>query len=140
MPSTFFIIVLANKYGKDYWPKLDDCIAGSLLYVSRDNPSITKEFKFKFDSEWWDKGIQRLENWKSYFIDEVLPEKPENFMWSKGACQYCKFKKHGCKPDFQEGVTKLEKSNAINWAAELRGEYNYEETRQAVLSRWIKEK
>jgi hypothetical protein len=132
-------ISLVNKYGKEYWPDLDECIGGSLLYVSRDNPSITKEFKFQFDKEWWESGTKRLEDWKQYFLDGILPEKPENFMWSKGPCKYCKFKKHGCKPDFQNDVTELSKSNSIDWAEKLRPDYDYEETRNAVLARWIKE-
>jgi hypothetical protein len=133
-------ISLAHDYGKNYWPDLEDCIEGSLLYVSRDNPSITKEFKFKYDPEWWEQGKQRLLDWKNLFIDGTLPEKPKDFMWSKGACKFCKFKKNGCKPDFQESVTELSKSNALNWATEHYGsEYDYEETRQFVLNRWIKE-
>ena len=133
-------ISLAHFYGKEYWPDLDECIGGSLLYVSRDNPSITKEFKFKFDKDWWETGTKRLLDWKALFIEGTLPDKPEGFMWSKGACKFCKFKKHGCKPDFQDNVTELSKSNAIDWANEhYNFEYDYEDTRQKVLNRWIKE-
>lgn len=132
-------ISLANNYGKDYWPDLDDCIAGSLLYVSRDNPSITKEFKFTYDPDWWKKGKQRLIDWKTLYIDGKIPEKPKGFMWSKGACKYCKFKKHACKPDFQNDVTDISKSNAIDWAKEVWPDYDYETTRDKVLKRWIKE-
>lgn len=132
-------ISLANNYGKDYWPDLDDCIAGSLLYVSRDNPSITKEFKFTYDPDWWETGKQRLIDWKTLYIDGKIPEKPKGFMWSKGACKYCKFKKHACKPDFQNDVTDISKSNAIDWAKEVWPDYDYETTRDKVLKRWIKE-
>jgi len=131
-------ISLVHEYGKEYWPELDDCIAGSILYVSRDNPSITVEYKFKYDPKWWEEGKARLLDWKELFIEGELPEKPEDFMWSKGACQYCDYKKHACKPDFQENITKLEDSNGIEFAKSVRKGYDYEETRQQVLNRWIK--
>jgi hypothetical protein len=131
-------ISLVHKYGKEYWPELDDCISGSILYVSRDNPSDTCEFKFNYDPKWWEEGQARLLDWKELFIEGTLPDKPEGFMWSKGACQYCDFKKNACKPDYQQGVTKLAESNGIEFAKSLRKGYDYEETRQQVLNRWIK--
>lgn len=132
-------ISLVHKYGKEYWPELDECIGGSILYVSRDNPSVTVEFKFRYNPKWWQEGQDRLLDWKQMFIDGELPEKPKEFMWSKGACQYCDFKKHACKPDFQDGITKLEDSHGIEFAKSIRKSYDYQETRQKVLDRWIKD-
>jgi len=129
-------IALVHNYGHEYWPDMDECIAGSILYISRDKPSDTVEFKFKYDPEWWEEGIARLEEWNNYFIQDIIPPKPENFMWSKGPCQYCPMKKEICKPDFTNKIENLSESHGIEWTKKVRGDYNYKETRQAVLNRW----
>lgn len=130
-------ISLCRDYGHLYWPELDKCDSGTILYISRDKPSFTYEFNFQYDEDWWKQGKARLEEWKQDFIEDRLPEKPENFMWSKGPCQYCDYKKHACKPDFQNKVTELSKSNGINWAKEHYADYDYKKQKENVIERWI---
>lgn len=132
-------ISLCRDYGHIFWPELDKCDSGTILYVSRDKPSLTYEFHFDYEEDWWKEGKDRLLEWKEYFLNDILPEKPENFMWSKGPCQYCDYKKHACKPDFKEGITKLSESNGIKWAEEHYGEYSFEAQKENVIERWINE-
>ena len=132
-------ISLIHMYGHEYWPDMDKCMGGSLLYVSRDDPSQSFEFKFKYDEKWINAGLARLEEWQGYFLDEKLPERPEHFMWSKGACQYCPYNKNACKPDWKEGITDMSESHGIEYAKSVRPNYNYQETREAVLKRWIED-
>ena len=133
-------ISLIHDYGQEYWPDMDKCLGGSLLYVSRDDPSQTFEFKFKYNPKWWEEGLKRLENWQEIFLNEELPPRPEGFMWSKGACKYCPVKRNCCKPDYKDGIISLKDSHGIEWAKEVYSfDYSYEETRQAVLDRWVNE-
>lgn len=141
-------ISLCHDYGQELWPELDKCDSGTIIYISRDNPSITFEFQFEYDENWWKEGKKTLEEWKQYFLSDRLPEKPEHFMWSKGPCQYCDYKKHACKPDFQQGVDKMRDSNGILWAEEHYGKweedeetgetsgYDYKTQIDTVLERW----
>lgn len=130
-------ISLCRDYGHLYWPELDKCDSGTILYISRDKPSLTYEFNFQYDENWWKEGKKRLEEWKQEFIEDRLPERPENFMWSKGACQYCDYKKHACKPDFQEGIDKISESNGIKWAESHYSKYDFEQQKNNVIERWI---
>lgn len=132
-------ISLIHMYGKEHWPDMDKCMGGSLLYVSRDDPSQTFEFKLKYNQKWLDEGLARLEKWQGYFLDETIPERQEHFMWSKGACQYCPMKREACKKDFKDGITDMSKSHGIAYAKTIRKNYDYKETREAVLERWIKD-
>jgi CRISPR/Cas system-associated exonuclease Cas4 (RecB family) len=133
-------ISLIHHYGQEYWPELEPCMGGSIIYVSRDDPSQIHEFKFTYDPDWWKEGLARLEEWQDYFKDEVLPPRPEGFMWSKGPCQYCNYKKYCCKPDDKAGITKMNESHGIEYANSVRkGGYDYQTTRQATLDRWMKE-
>lgn len=127
---------LCREKQHEFWPDLELCDQGTLVYASRDDHSQIYEFTFNYDEDWWKNGVKTLEEWQEEFLYGRLPERPEHFMWSKGPCQYCPFKKHACKPDFQDGITELKNSHGIEWAKEVYGEYDYQEQRNKTLERW----
>lgn len=119
------------------WPELEPCNSGSILYLSRDNPSKTHEFVFSYNEEFMKEGREKLEEWKQNYLNGELPERPKNWKWTEEPCKWCVYKRDVCKPDYKDGVTKLKDSNGIAWAEKQRKiGYDYEETRKAVLQRW----
>lgn len=128
---------------KKLWPHLEPCVDGALYYVARDDPSITKEFRIKLDPEFMENGAKILTEWKTLFENEELPHYSdkkhplgEDWRWSEPPCKWCPFKKHVCKPDWEDKITKLEDSNGIEYAKTIRPSYDYTETRNRVLNRW----
>lgn len=109
----------------------------SILYASRDDPSTTCEYRFDLpDPEFFQTGVERLTEWKLNFQNDILPERPKEWKWTETPCKYCPFKKFACKPDYKDNVVELSKSNGIEFAKEIRTEYDYESTRKEVLERW----
>jgi hypothetical protein len=116
-------------------------IDGTIYYISRDTPSDTHEFWVTYDAEFMRQGREKLADAKSYFEHEQLPQvssktHPMGWKWTELPCKYCPYKRDVCKPDFKQGVTDLRQSNAINVAKSIRTDYDYDETRAAVFSRW----
>lgn len=131
-------IGFTHENSKRLWPDLDECIDGSILYVSRDRPGTTHEFRFQYNQEFMDKGRAQLADWRQHFLQEQLPERPKSWKWTEPPCKWCPVKKI-CKADYQQDVEKLSDSNGIAHAKEVRGEYDYEEVRNEVLDRWEKQ-
>ncbi len=121
---------------------LDRCIDGTIFYVSRDNPSNTHEFTFTYDAGFMDRGRERLLQWREAFEGDILPDRPRKedgklVGWSELPCKWCDFKKHVCKPDWQnEKLTDLRQSAALEFTKTLRKDYDYDKTKQTVKKRW----
>lgn len=122
------------------WPDLEPLKAGAILYASRNRPSEDHEFKFQYNKDFMDKGYEKLSEWKESYLNEELPQTQEKkhpfgWKWTEPPCKWCPIKKV-CKADFQAGITSLSESHGIKHAEEVRGNYDYDETRNAVLERW----
>lgn len=120
---------------------LEPCIDGSIYYVSRDDPSVTHEFTFTYDSKFMAEGRDTLEEWREHFRLDLIPDRPRHkdstlVGWSELPCKYCDFKKHVCKPDYQQKVALGKLSNAIEHTKSIRPSYDHEGTRKKVLGRW----
>lgn len=107
-----------------------------IFYASRENPSQTFTFYIKADWKAIENALIRLHTNRRDYLDGVIPERDPDFMWSKDECQWCDFKKFACKPDFKAGINDLSQSHGIEFAKTIRPNYDYEETRKKVLSRW----
>lgn len=119
------------------WPDLEPCQDGTLYYVSRDDPSQTFEFFFSLDPNFMAAGREQIAEARDAFLEgELLPQPFGGKEWSKLPCLYCDFKRDTCKPDWKDGITRLEDSHAVNRAQEVYKHYDYEETRKRVLDRW----
>lgn len=130
-------ISFAHELGPQMWPEYEACIDGTVLYCSRDDPSLTYEFFFSYDPRFMKAGRAKLQLWKDFYVNGELPPHPFGGKeWSQMPCQYCDFKKNTCKPDALDEVTVLRESHGIAFAEEVRGKYDYKETREAVLNRW----
>ena len=125
---------IGQEAGKIF-PTLEICHSGSIIYLARDDPSITAEFYFKFDKELVDAAFAKLEAWKQAYLDEELLPRPKTYQWSKTPCQWCPFKK-ACKEDDKEGVVFLHSSNAIDFAKLINPEYNYYDVWREVIDSW----
>lgn len=128
-------IGLAVENQEFLWPDLAPIKDGELLYVSRNRPDQTHTYRFDYDPEFMQQGRERLSEWKNSYLDELLPERPKSWRWTEPPCKWCPLKRR-CKADYKEGITKLADSNAIISAKEIRPDYDYEQTRKAVLDRW----
>lgn len=121
--------------------RLGRCIDGTIYYVSRDDPSTTHEFTYTYDPEFMAQGRDKLSDWKKAFEEGTLPDRPRysgNKLvgWSKDHCKFCPLKKNVCKPDWENGITELSKSHAIEFTKGIWPDYDYQATRDKVLSRW----
>jgi hypothetical protein len=133
-------IGLSKDNKESLWPELNDVTSGSILYVSRDRPDQDHEFKFEYNESFMKQGYEKLSSWKNSYLNEELPQTQEKkhpfgWKWTQPPCKWCPVKKV-CKADFQGGITSLNKSNGIKHAKDVRGNYDYTETRNAVLERW----
>lgn len=120
---------------------LDRCIDGSIYYVSRDDPSVTHEFTFTYDPVFMQKGRDALEDWREMYKLDLIPDRPRHkdgklVGWSEEPCKYCPYKKHVCKPDYQDKITLGQHSHAIEYTKDIWPNYLYSKTREAVLERW----
>jgi hypothetical protein len=119
----------------EQFPDLDICTSGSLLYVSRNRPHFTHEFKFQYSASFMEQGRAKLSEWKESFLEGILPLRPNDWKWTEQPCRFCNFKK-ACKQDVKDKITELSKSNTIKFAKEIRPEYDYDQMRFEVLNRW----
>lgn len=139
-------IALVRHYQDDLWPGLDPVTHGFIFYMSRDNPANTAEYRVDFDERFFEVGIERLKEWRGYFLEGVLPEikpgkrsskfgHPNGWRWSYEPCSFCDYKTT-CQLDFREGVTELSNSIGIERAKHVRDDYDYEAARSRVSARW----
>lgn len=134
-------IGLTKERRYELWPNLKGEVdQGAILYVSRDRPSERHEFKFKHNQDFMDKGYAKLDEWRESYLGEKLPQTetkrhPFGWKWTEPPCKWCPVKRV-CKADWKENITNTSKSHAIIHAKDVRGDYNYKETRDAVLERW----
>jgi hypothetical protein len=133
-------IGLTRKYQKDLWPELNKVNSGAILYVSRNRPSEDHEYKFEYNESFMKQGFEKLSSWKNSYLEETLPQEykkkhPFNWKWTEEPCKWCPVKRL-CKADWKADITDMSKSHAIVHAKEVREDYNYNETRKAVLERW----
>jgi hypothetical protein len=119
---------------------LEPAESGSIYYFSRDTPwgkpLAFYEPMFDYDPEFMQEGRRHLSEWREAFLEGRLPERPDGFMWSKGYCKFCDFKKHACRPDDKHGVQDLAESYGIEFARAIRPGYSYDEIRAEVLKHW----
>lgn len=130
-----------SKMQSEWWPNLDPVTHGVIYYVARDDPKVTKEFNIPLDVEWVEERIEILGEWKNYFLREEIAQTqkkghPLGWKWSELPCKWCPFKKHICKPDWQEGITDLSESRGIARTDEFRTNYSYGSARETVIERW----
>ena len=130
---------------------LDPPDDGSIYYIARDSPWIrgntevpTHEFYFKHDEGFMEEGYANFKIFKKAFLEDVLVTEverrnsrshPLGWMWSKGACQYCSFKKV-CKADYEAGITTLSDTTGSEEARKTRKDYDPKVVRQDVLDFW----
>lgn len=129
---------------------LDLVTHGMVYYVSRNHPLQTAEFRVDYDPVFFQAGVEKLKQWRSYFEEDFLPElnpgkrstifgHPHGWRWSYPPCQFCSFKKT-CQLDFREGVTQLSDSAGVARAKLIRPDYDAESSRLHVRARWQKRK
>lgn len=117
--------------------QLEPIQTGSIYYHSRERPHITQEYFFELDPNFMGRGRAELRKLIAHFEKGEIPPHPfGGKQWSERPCQYCPYKKFICKPDHQKGIDKMSDSHGISFAREVRGEYSYEDTFNAVLERW----
>lgn len=147
--KTQLALVYYAVKSKAFAPDCDLPTHGYLFYLSRDRPSDTAEFRVDLDLRFFEAGIQRLKDWKEFFIDNVLPENPkgrrtnnfghpmgeEGFKWSQNPCQLCGFKRT-CQLDYRADTHELSKSVGIDRTRVIREDYDPQEARKRVLETW----
>lgn len=128
-------IGLAHDLTPQIWPLLQPAIDGTLLYVSRNRPYNTMEYRFQYDPVFMREGYRKLTLWKGLYVAGELPPRDKSWRWTEQPCKWCHVKKL-CKADVKADVDRLEKSNAVKFAKDLMPSYDYEASRRAVLARW----
>jgi hypothetical protein len=113
-------------------------VDGTLLYVALDDGTVTYERFYGLKRKAFEQGRTTLARWRKDFIEDTLPPRPDDWMWSKDPwpCRFCPFKKHVCKPDDKEGVDRLSRSHAVSLATQTDPKYSYPRQREKVLGRW----
>lgn len=129
---------------------------GRIYYVSRDDPTDTKEFFYEYDPDFMAIGRSRLKSYKNYWLKGVLPQTdfsgkhPFGWNWTTAdsPCRWCDFGTNvgnrTCQVDHKKSVESgkplpLVESDAINEAKLVRPDYSYDLVRSAVDRRWNKE-
>jgi len=128
--------------------QLEPAIDGSVYYLARDSewpgPIPTHEFYFSYDPGFMEQGRAHLKQWRVFFLEGRLPEEtshknarshPFGWRWSEGECRFCPLKKI-CREDYENKVTTLADSAAIDYAKSIRPQYDYAQKRAAVLNAW----
>lgn len=129
------------KHQEEWWPNLEPVEFGVIYYLSRDDPSVTKEFMVPLDKEWVEERIDILKLWKSNFLSKTIEQRQEKshplgWKWSEPPCKWCEMKRSVCKPDFKSGIVNLAESHGVERTRSVRGNYDFSETRQTVIDRW----
>lgn len=116
---------------------------GTLIYIALDDGTQTHEYRYSLNARAFEEGRAQLVRWRENFINDELPERPADWLWSKEPfpCRFCQFKGDTkgtdiCKADDKKGVTKLSESHAIGTSQKVRPDYDYQAQRERVLSRW----
>jgi hypothetical protein len=128
---------------------------GRLFYMSRDDPAVTREFFYEYDSGFLIAGRARLKLWRGYWEQGVLPQTdfkgkhPFGWNWTTAGspCRWCDFGTNvgnrTCQADHNRAkelgtLLRLEDSEAILEARRERPNYDYNLVRAAVEARWKK--
>lgn len=119
------------------WDKLGltKCKSASILYVSRDAPGYTAEFWIDWDEAEFNAALEKLRQWKQWFIDKYLPKREKGLYWTKPPCQWCDFK-GPCKEDDKSGCESLTESAAVERAKQVISNYDFDQVWEGVLSSW----
>lgn len=118
--------------------KLESCRTGSLVYHSRERPNkVRKEWFFELDPNFMETGRAVLRDVIDHFKRGELPPHPFGGKgWSELPCKWCKFKREACRKDEKAGITRIDKSHAIEFARSVRPGYSFADQEKAVLERW----
>lgn len=133
--------VRAAQEKGEKWASLDLVTHGYVYYFSRDNPADTAEFRVDYDPRFFELGVARLKEWRSYFEEDFLPsinpskKHPMGWKWSYPPCQFCDFKKT-CKLDHEQNVQALSESVGIARAKLIRPDYDPDAALGRVKKRW----
>jgi hypothetical protein len=110
---------------------------GVVLYAARDRLETRKSWYFEHDEQRFQSGLAVLRRvQESYATDAIPPHPFSGKQWSAEPCKYCDLKREVCKPDHQDGISKLTESHGVAWSREVFGHYDPIAVRQAVLDRW----
>lgn len=109
---------------------------GYIYYASRQNPRTAHGFYVKADWELIERGTELLLEWREFFIQDQLPERPKDWRWTAEPCKWCPMKRHACKPDYKEKITNLRESKGVEWVQNFRPDYDYDKTKEEVIDRW----
>jgi CRISPR/Cas system-associated exonuclease Cas4 (RecB family) len=114
---------------------LEKCIDGTIIYISRDDPSNIAEFIIQYDNAATKEALERLASYRQAYLDDKLPTRPKTFWWTSEPCKWCEFKK-GCKIDHTEKITTLSESNLIKNANLQDDTYDLNKIRQSIDAYW----
>jgi hypothetical protein len=119
---------------------LEPLQTGSLFYNSRDRPNAPGkkiEYFFDFNEAAYERARRRLAEVRAHFEAGTIPPHPFGGKgWSEQPCRFCPMKRETCKPDHKAGVTRLEESNGIEWAKQVRGGYSLDVVRDRIAKEW----
>jgi len=116
---------------------LKPAVGGTIFYASRQDLTDTVEFYVDADQDLIERATNNLSEWKELFLNQTLPDRPKEWRWTEEPCKWCPFKKFACKPDLKVGITDFSKSHGIEYAKNLRPQYDFEEMRKDVINRWM---
>jgi len=125
-------ISIFSERSKELWPEYDQIISGSLLYVSRENPSNCVSFAYPKDDEFFKKGSNILKECVDNIRRNSIPARDSSYMWSVGPCKYCNYKKEVCKKD---GIVTISESNGIEYSKANDKEFDLFDRLQKVKDR-----
>lgn len=134
-------LAFIKMFQDELWPGLDPVTHGYIYYLSRDDPSVTAEFRVDLDMKFFETGIERLRQWRHMFEEEILPsvnpskKHPMGWRWSYQPCVWCDYKPV-CKADHEQKIDSLSQSTGIPRAKLIREHYDYDAARKRVKERW----
>ena len=116
---------------------LKPCVAGSIIYASRNRPLTVCEFELKFDELTYRSCRDSLVRWRDDFMNDVLEERDKSWKWTEQPCDWCDFKKT-CKQDYKDGVLAISDSCGISKGVKAYGDedYSYETVKGEIRERW----
>ena len=110
-----YISIFSEK-SKELWPEYDQIVSGSLLYVSRENPSNCVSFLYPKDDVFFQKGSDILKRSIENIRNNTIPLRDNSYMWSVGPCKFCSYKKEICKKDDKDGIVTISESHGIEYS------------------------